>query len=252
MADVTFDFSGRVALVTGAGRGLGRAITEAFVECGASVVAVTRTATSASSLGALSDRVLPICGDASDPATAAEAVGRAEASFGRLDILVNNAGELVKRAPLADWTQTEWAQIQASNLTSVFVFSQAARPLLLDAKPGVVVNLASLASLVGIPNAVAYSATKGGVALFTKALAAEWAPDGIRVNAVAPGYIETDINVDLRENEPELRDELRDRVPLGRWGVPADVVGLILFLCSEGAAYMTGAVVPVDGGVHAH
>ena len=251
MQNAEFHFDGRVALVTGAGRGLGRAITEALVHCGASVVAVTRSERSAADLAG-SSRVFAVCGDAGDPATATRAVALADDSFGRLDILVNNAGELVKRAPLVEWTPAEWSRIQASNLTSVFTFSQAAYPLLVAGAPGAVVNIASLASLVGIPNAVAYSATKGGVALLTKALAAEWGPDGIRVNAIAPGYIETDINADLREHEPELRDELRGRVPLGRWGVPADVVGTVLFLCSDAADYVTGTIIPVDGGVAAH
>jgi 2-deoxy-D-gluconate 3-dehydrogenase len=252
VADATFDFGGKAALVTGAGRGLGRAVTEALVAAGAHVVAVTRSDASVRSLAGVSSRVVPIAGDAGDPATAAAAVAAAVATFGHLDILVNNAGELVKRAPLVDWSLAEWDRIQTSNVRSVFAFSQAAYPLLGAARSGVVVNVASLASFVGIPNAVAYSTTKGGVALLTKALAAEWAPDGIRVNAVAPGYIETDINADLREHEPELRDELRDRVPLGRWGVPHDVVGPVLFLCSDASAYMTGTILPVDGGVLAH
>jgi 2-deoxy-D-gluconate 3-dehydrogenase len=138
--------------------------------------------------------------------------------------------------------------MQATNLRSAFLFCQAAEDLLRRARPGYVVNIASLASFLGGRNIAAYAAAKGGLAQFTKALANEWASAGVHVNAVAPGYVETDANADLRAQDPDRVRHFSERIPAGRWARPEDIVGPVMFLCSGAAEYVHGVVLPVDGG----
>jgi 2-deoxy-D-gluconate 3-dehydrogenase len=252
LGGVGFDFTGRAAIVTGAGRGIGRAITQALLAAGARVAGVTLTERSAADLAQV-DRtgqsLVPISGDASQSEVAAHAVATALDRFGRLDMLVNNAGGVLKRAPVSQWSAEEWDRVQAVNTRSAFVFCRAAEDALRAAAPSYVVNVASLSGFIGHWSAAAYAASKGGVGQLTKSLACEWAAHGIRVNAVAPGFIETDANADLRRDDPELVSRLRARIPAGRWGVPDDLVGPVLFLCSPAAAYLSGVILPVDGGV---
>jgi 2-deoxy-D-gluconate 3-dehydrogenase len=251
LGSATFDFDGQTAIVTGAGRGIGRAVAEALLTARAQVVAITRTQASQDDLTRLDpsgDHLVALAGDVADEAVAANAVRAAVDHFGRLDILVNNAGVVLKRAGIASWSVEEWDRVQAANLRSAFVFCRAAEQPLLDTAPSHVVNVASLSSFRGHWSGAAYAASKGGIAQLTKSLANEWASRGVHVNAVAPGFVETDANAELRRREPSRIAQLTARVPAGRWGTPNDVVGPILFLCSAAAAYVHGVVLPVDGG----
>jgi 2-deoxy-D-gluconate 3-dehydrogenase len=249
LAGINFGLVGRVAVVTGAGRGIGRSILDALVIEGVRVIAVTRTEESAAKLvDAVSDTAgMVICGDAADRTTII-AVRTALEGFDHLDILVNNAGEVVTRAPVSQWTVEQWDRSLNINLRTAFTFCRELEQLLRASNHASVINIASLLSFTGGINSVGYAAAKGGVAQLTKALANEWATAGIRVNAIAPGYIETDANADLRSQQTERTAHLTSRIPMGHWGAPTDVAGAVLFMCSDAASYITGTVLPVDGG----
>ena len=250
--EAAFDFTGRVALVTGAGRGIGRAIAGGFLAAGAKVVGVSKTAASADRLaraGPDDGRLISLAGDVASAQVAEDAVGAAVDRFGRLDMLINNAGQRSKRGPISELDVSDWDEVQAANVRSMFLFCRAAEGPLRDANPGHVVNIGSLAGFFGIGYAAAYSASKGAVAQLTKSLADDWASKGIQVNAIAPGYVETDMNADLRHDDPDRARAFTERIPLERWGRPDELVGPVLFLCTPTASYIHGAVLPVDGGV---
>jgi 2-dehydro-3-deoxy-D-gluconate 5-dehydrogenase len=217
----------RIALVTGASRGIGAATAERLRADGWQV----ETAERASGV------------DLTDPEQARAAVERLE----RVDALVANAGTIVRKGVL-DTTLDEWRAIVDVNLTSVFVMAQAAARRMIDSGGGSIVLTASMMSLTGGFNVAAYAATKGGVAQLTKALSNELAGRGVRVNAVAPGYVETDMTASIEEWR---RKEIDARIPIGRFAEPAEIADVIAFLLSDDARYVTGAVIPVDGGFSA-
>ena len=244
-----FGLHGKVALVTGARRGLGRAIAVALAEAGADVVGLgpnpmPETAEAVAAAGRSFAEVLVDLGDRPEiEAAVAEASDR----FGRLDILVNNAG-IIRRADLLDYSEADWDAVMDVNLRSLFFLSQAAaRHMISGRMPGRIINVASLLSFQGGVRVPAYTASKHAVAGLTKALANELAPHAITVNAIAPGYMATDNTEPLR-NDPERSTQLLARIPLGRFGAPDEIATAVLFLAAPASAYVTGAVVSVDGG----
>jgi len=246
----SFRLDGRVALVTGSRRGLGRAAALALAEAGADLVLVDRgeaTETVARAL-ALGRRVHAVHCDLSSvtPAELHRVVADATESLGAVDILVNNAG-MIRRHPAADYPAEDWDEVLTVDLDAVFHLSQAAGRRMLDRGWGRIINIASMLSFQGGRFVPAYAAAKHGVAGLTKAMANEWTARGVTVNAIAPGYMATDNTAALRA-DAEREASIVARIPAGRWGTPADLQGAVVFLASEAAAYVSGAVLPVDGG----
>jgi NAD(P)-dependent dehydrogenase (short-subunit alcohol dehydrogenase family) len=248
-----FDLGGRVALVTGAARGLGRAIALGLARHGADVAAADREAgaaeDTAAAARALGRQAGAFGGDVSREEDVRRLVADALGRFGRIDVLVNNAG-ITKRIALFDWQQADWEEVIRVNQVGTFVVAREVGRHMVARKRGSIVNVAALGGgLVGLGrgNAV-YCSTKGAVVALTRELAAEWAQHGIRVNCIAPGWFRTEMNAPLLRN-PGLVTRILDRVPLGRLGEPDDVVGPVVFLASDAAAMVTGHVLPVDGGV---
>lgn len=242
-----FDLSGRVAVVTGANTGIGQAIAVALAEAGADLALVGRSGmaeTRALLTGA--GRVHEIAADLSTTAPLQEVVDETVAELGALDILVNNAG-IIRRADSVDYTEADWDAVVDTNLKSLFFLSQAAGRHMIARGSGKIVNVASLLSFQGGIRVPAYTASKSGVAGLTRLLACEWAGKGVQVNAIAPGYIETNNTEALRADRIRSA-EILGRIPAGRWGRPGDIGGAAVFLASSAADYVNGVVLPVDGG----
>lgn len=241
-----FRLDGRLALVTGASRGIGLGVARAMVRAGARVVLTARGGAELDAAAAeLKAPVLPL--DLFDTGGIAPWYDELVARHGRPDILVNAAG-MTRRTPAEEIDITEWDAILSLNLTSVFVLSQAfARQLIAAGEPGRIVNIASLMSFAARRTVAAYTASKGGIAQLTKALAVDWADKGIHVNAVAPGYIDTPLNAPLLA-DAEFSAWVCKRTPLGRWGTPEDIALAAVFLASAASDFITGQVIYVDGG----
>ena len=245
-----FQLAGKNALVTGSHRGLGAGIALALAEAGANVSCHGK-GPSANGNGdrirELGRKWFYLPGDLADPRTCSDLIQKTIDEFGSLDILVNNAGT-IRRAPAAEFSLEEWDEVIAVNLTAVFRLSQLAGQHMLKRRArGKILNIASLLSFQGGILVPAYAAAKGGVAQLTKALANEWAPRGINVNAIAPGYMATDNTAALRK-DPERSRQILERIPAGRWGEPCDLAGAAVFLCSPASDYVHGHVLVVDGG----
>jgi NAD(P)-dependent dehydrogenase (short-subunit alcohol dehydrogenase family) len=241
------DFAGKVAIVTGAASGIGRAVTLQLAERGASVVAVDVSPTVRDLAG---ERVAAVEGDASLAATAERGAETAAQRFGRIDVLVNNAGHIVWKT-LADTTEAEWDRVMAVNVKSMFLFCRAVLPAMLAQGGGAIVNTASISGLIGLPSQAAYAASKGAVVQLTRQLAVEYGGASIRVNAVAPGAVATPFLLDFVAtlDDPDgVADEIRASHPLNRFAEPEDVAESILFLASDAAAFTTGTILGVDGG----
>jgi 2-deoxy-D-gluconate 3-dehydrogenase len=238
-----FDLEGRGALVTGAAGGLGRAMAAALHEAGCRVVVVGR---SDRVLEMAADGYVPLRSDLTEEGEPDRVVHEAVRALGRLDILINAHG-FVTRAPAEEFPLDQWNRTIATNLTSVFRTAQVAAKHFMDRKHGKVINVASMLSFSGGLRAVAYAASKGGVAQLTKAMSNEWAPYGINVNAIAPGYFETAATEPLR-SDPVRNRQILDRLPAGRWGRPIDLKGAVVFLASAASDYVHGIILPVDGG----
>jgi len=244
----TFDVTGRVAVVTGAGRGLGRALALALAEAGADIAAVSRRPASdlAAGIERVGRRCVPLTADLEDPEDVAAVIPGAVQAFGRVDILVNNAG-VISRAPAIETTPEDWHRVLQVNLHAVFRLCQDAAREMLPRRRGKIINIASLASFeVGILVSP-YAASKGAVGQLTKALANEWAPHGINVNAIVPGYLTTEMTRALRE-DPDRNAAILERIPAGRWGRPEDLGGAVVFLASPASDYVHGHLLAVDGG----
>jgi 2-deoxy-D-gluconate 3-dehydrogenase len=246
----SFRLDGKVALVTGSTRGLGQGAALALAEAGADIALLDRgdAADTAQQLRALGSRVHVIRRDliAAHPEELASAVDEVVTELGSVDILVNNAGT-IRRSPAADYSATDWDDVLSVNLDAVFHLSQAAGRYMIAAGGGRIINVASMLSFQGGINVAAYTASKHAVAGLTKALASEWAASGVTVNAIAPGYMATDNTAALRA-DVEREKSIVSRIPAGRWGTPADLQGAFVFLASDASAYVTGTILPVDGG----
>jgi 2-deoxy-D-gluconate 3-dehydrogenase len=244
-----FDLGGRVALVTGANTGLGQGIAVALAQAGADIVAVGRSAPSETE-AAVKDagkRLLWVEASLETIEPVARIVDEAVAGFGAIDILVNNAGT-IRRQDSLDFTEEDWDAVMDVNLKSVFFLSQAAaRWWNANGRGGRIINIASMLSFQGGIRVPSYTASKSGVLGITRLLANEWASKGINVNAIAPGYFSTNNTQALRSDEARNRSIL-ERIPAGQWGKPEDLGGAAVFLASDAASYVHGAVLPVDGG----
>ncbi|MFW6266776.1 MAG: 3-oxoacyl-ACP reductase FabG [Halanaerobium sp.] len=245
-----FDLTGKKALVTGGSRGLGRAMAEALLEAGAEVIITGVSDRVLETAAEMQENGYPVSGlsfDLSKREEIKKSFKEVMAEFeGQLDILVNNAG-IQRRNKAENFSEKDWDDVLEVNLNSVFILSQLAAKEMLKNDGGKIINIASLLSFFGGYTVPAYAASKGGVAQLTKALANEWTAEGINVNAIAPGYMDTDMNTAL-VNNPERNELIMSRIPAGRWGKPEDMKGIVIFLASEASNYLSGAVIPVDGG----
>jgi len=250
-ASKQFSLEGKVAVVTGSSRGIGRAVAEGLAGAGAAVTVNGRdpqtTRVVAEGIAASGARSLAISGDVGNSADVHRLIAETVSAFGRLDILVNNAGISPYYKPAETMTEAEWDDIINVNLKSVFLCCQAAARVMIPQKSGRIINMSSIASKVALPRMVAYTSAKGAINQLTRVLAVEWASHGILVNAIAPGYIETDLTKGLRENPNRMEAMLR-QIPLGRLGKPADIVGAAVYLASDAASYVTGHILDIDGG----
>ncbi|GAB3760760.1 glucose 1-dehydrogenase [Ramlibacter monticola] len=246
-----FDLTDRIALVTGGNGGIGLGMARGLGRAGATIVVVGRNeekcAGALRELQSLGIRAEALPTDVTDEAAVQRLFAQVQARHGRLDILVNNAGGTVRKAP-QDFTLAEWHGVMDVNLNSMFLCARAAYPLMAQAGGGKIINIASILSIFGAPYATAYCASKGGIVQFTKSLAIAWAKDGIQVNAVLPGWIDTDLTVGARAQVPGLNERVLARTPAGRWGKPEDLAGIAVFLASAASDFVTGAAIPVDGG----
>lgn len=246
-----FDLSGKVAVVTGGSRGIGFGIAQALAGAGATIVVAAtnadQSADAVKQLEASGATAVSVPTDVSDPDAAQAMVDETVGHFGRLDILVNNAGVNIRKRP-EDLTPDEWHQVLAVNLDGPFLCSRAAYPAMKAGGGGKVINIGSLMSIFGHAKASAYGASKGGVVQLTKALAIAWAADGIQVNAILPGWIDTDLTRGARQQLPGLEEVVQTRTPEGRWGVPSDLGGPAVFLASAASDFVTGTTLIVDGG----
>ncbi|HTC11987.1 MAG TPA: glucose 1-dehydrogenase [Acetobacteraceae bacterium] len=246
-----FDLAGRVALVTGGNGGLGLAMAEGMAACGADIVLSGRNAEKAKSardaIAALGRKAVFIAADITKTAACRKLVADAAAAFGRLDILVNNAGTSIRKMP-ETYTDEEWQLVLDTNLTGAFACSQAAYHVMKAGGGGKMINTGSMMSLFGAPYATPYCASKGGLVQMTRALATAWAKDNIQVNAILPGWIDTDLTRNARRQVDGLHEKVQARTPAGRWGVPSDLSGIAAFLASQASDFVTGAAIPVDGG----
>jgi gluconate 5-dehydrogenase len=249
--DPPFDLSGKVALVTGAHRGLGFAIAQGLARAGATVVLNGRTEeTLAAAARSLTEQGLAAGTahfDVTDREAARAAVAEIERTHGHLDILFNNAG-IQRRRPFAEFPQEDWDALIATNLTAPFIVSQAVLAGMMARKRGKIVHIASLLSELARPGVVPYAAAKGGVRQLTRGMAVELAPHNIQVNAIAPGYFATEMNRALID-DAAFNAWVCKRTPAGRWGQPEELAGLAVFLASSASDYVSGQMIVIDGAM---
>ncbi len=248
-----FALEGRVAVVTGAGRGLGEAMALALASAGASVVVGSRTA---AQIEGVRDRIRALgCEaeartvDCTDDSSCRELIESTVARFGKIDILVNNAGINIRK-PILELSGEEFDRVMRTNLYGYFYCAQAAGHFMVERGRGKIINLSSMMGRVALPTQGAYASSKGAVEQLTNVLALEWAQHGVQVNAIAPSYFETPLTEPLY-SDPERRQFVCERTPMGRWGRPEELAGAVLFLASDASSFVTGHVLKVDGGWNA-
>ncbi len=246
-----FDLTEKVALVTGGNGGIGLGMALGLAEAGAKIAISGRNAekntAAAAEIAKHNVEVVTFEADVTSDAACQKLVNDVAARFGRLDILINNAGINIRKQP-QDLSMAEWRQVLDTNLTSAFACSQAAYPKMLEAKGGKIINIGSMMSIFGAGFATAYAASKGGIVQMTKALGSAWAKDNIQVNAVLPGWIDTDLTKRARNEVSGLNAMVLMRTPARRWGTPQDMAGVGVFLASSASDFVTGTAIPIDGG----
>jgi len=249
-----FKLDNKVALVTGAGRGLGQAMAIALAEAGADVAGLDvlpldETATRVQALG---QRFLPLNANLLEAHAEdmTQVIEQVVTGLGSLDVLINNAG-IIRRAPVLEFSEKDWDDVMQINLKAVFLLSQAAGRVMVKQGKGKIINIASMLSFQGGIRVPSYTASKSGVAGITRLMANELAASGLNINAIAPGYMATDNTAPIRA-DAERASSILDRIPAARWGEPADLMGAVVFLASAASDYMNGAIVPVDGGWLTH
>lgn len=247
-----FDLSGKTAIVTGGNGGIGLGMALGLAEAGASVAVVGRDAEKTRRAAAeieekTASKALAVVADLCKPEDVERAVAEAGERFGRIDALFNNAGINIRRAP-QDFTLEEWNQVMNANVTSAFLASQAVYPWMKRQGGGKIVNTGSMTSVLGSSFAAAYATSKGAIVQLTKSLALAWAADDIQVNAILPGWFDTEMTIAARQQIPGLHERVLSRIAKGRWAKPADMAGAAVFLASPASDYITGVALPVDGG----
>jgi gluconate 5-dehydrogenase len=242
---MSFDLGGRSTLVTGSTRGLGLAMARALAEAGARVAVNGRSEEAAREVAASINGAVAAAFDVTDESAVAAGV----AALGAVDVLVNNAG-IGLRKPILGFSLEEWKRVVDTNLTSAFLVSRAAAPGMIERGSGKIVNVCSVTSELARETTAPYAAAKGGLKMLTRAMCAEWARHGIQANAIAPGYFDTDLTQALTA-DVAFDAWLRARVPAGRWGVPADLGGAVVFFASSASDYVNGQILYVDGGLTA-
>lgn len=246
-----FDLTGRVAIVTGGNGGIGLGMARGLARAGAAVMIAGRNAAkntaAAAELEKLGAKAARVEVDVTDEASCRAMAEETKRRLGRIDILVNNAGTNIRKRPEL-YSLEEWRHILETNLTSAFACSQAVYPAMKEAGGGKIVNIGSMMSIFGASFTTPYAASKGGIVQMTKAMACAWAGDNIQVNAVLPGWINTDLTRQARIDVPTLHDKVEARTPAGRWGDPEDFEGIAVFLASPASGFVSGTAIPVDGG----
>ena len=243
-----FDLSGKVAVLTGGNGGIGLGMARGLASAGARILVAGRNETkNAAAVAELGDRAAAVAADLTKPEACEAMVEAALDRWGRLDILVNNAGTNIRKRP-EELALDEWRAVLDINLTAAFLCSKAAFPPMKRAGAGKIVNIGSMMSIFGAAFTPAYAASKGGIVQLTKATASAWAEHGIQVNAVLPGWIDTDLTRRGRREIEGLHERVLARTPAGRWGEPDDLAGIAVFLSAPASDFVTGAAIPVDGG----
>jgi len=246
-----FRLDSKVALITGGNGGIGYAMAEALGKNGATIVIAGRNKEkNNNSVKMLEEKnIISVAFevDVNDENSCNELISRTKGTYGKIDILVNNAGTNIRKRP-ENYDIKEWTSIINTNLISMFVCSKACFSSFSEIGSGKIINIGSMHSIFASPVGSAYAASKGGVVQFTKSLANAWARDNIQVNAILPGYIDTDMTRKAREDIPELEKKVEERTPIGRWGTPRDLGGAAVFLACGASDFITGAAIPVDGG----
>lgn len=251
MTNKLFDLTGKVAIVTGGNGGIGLGMARGLADAGATIVIVGRnqpkSAAATEEIKKTGGKAIAIEADVTDRNAVKDVIAGTVREFGRLDILINNAGINIRKPP-QDLAAEEWDSVISTNLTSAFLCSQAAHPAMKAAGGGKIINIGSMLSIFGASFAPAYAASKGGIVQFTRSCACAWAADNIQVNAILPGWIDTELTQRARQEIDGLHDKVLARTPAARWGASGDFAGIAVFLSSAASDFVSGTAIPVDGG----